>query len=276
MDHASVEFLVDPLQQRSEGLLGPSVCPDAGDLLGLSPSILQGGLVDEVGCAQVLLGGNGGQDWRGQFSSAETSEEELKVPLNVAEHRGCGSPNRVFDADCLGAPGECVGRQAGVHGSSKNRRKNWVKKKLVRNYAVGEDLAWDNVLKMARCTLVGRVMGRNFAKKIVQDWAAASWGNQFGYVPVVEMLNRGWFAINLEKEEDFRWIQTKSWHIDHSPVLLKPWHPLFDASKERVDVIPIWVRLPAASPSFLGFVSFQANWRYFGDLFGGGFILFRN
>ena len=110
VDHASVEFLVDPLQQRSEGLLGPSVCPDAGDLLGLSPSILQGGLVDEVGCAQVLLGGNGGQGWRGQFSSAETSEEELKVPLNVAEHRGCSSPNRVFDADCLGAPGECVGR----------------------------------------------------------------------------------------------------------------------------------------------------------------------
>ena len=27
-------------------------------------------------------------------------------------------------------------------------------------------------------------------------------------------------------------------------MLLKPWHPLFDASRERVDSIPLWVRLP--------------------------------
>ena len=57
-------------------------------------------------------------------------------------------------------------------------------------------------MKMAKSTLVGRVLGRNFAKKTIQDWAAASWGTQLGYVPVVEMLNRGWFAVNLEKEED--------------------------------------------------------------------------
>jgi len=28
-------------------------------------------------------------------------------------------------------------------------------------------------------------------------------------------------------------------------MLIKPWTPLFDASRERVDIIPIWVRLPA-------------------------------
>ena len=76
-------------------------------------------------------------------------------------------------------------------GSAKRRRRNWVKTKQVRNYAVGEYLAWDGVLEMAKCTLVGRVMGRNFSKKTVQDWAAVSWGEQLGYVPVVEMLNRG-------------------------------------------------------------------------------------
>ena len=117
---------------------------------------------------------------------------------------------------------------------------------------------------MEKCTLVGRVMGRNFAKKTVQDWAAISWGDQLGYVPVVEMLNRGWFAINLAKEEDLRWIQNKSWHIDHSPVLLKPWNPLFDASKERVDVIPIWVRLPALPLHFWDLYHF----RRIGDILG--------
>ena len=28
-------------------------------------------------------------------------------------------------------------------------------------------------------------------------------------------------------------------------MMLKPWTPNFDASRERVDVVPIWVRLPA-------------------------------
>ena len=92
---------------------------------------------------------------------------------------------------------------------------------------------------MAKCTLVGRVLGRNFAKNIVQDWDAESWGTLLGYVLVVEMLTRGWFAVNLEKEEDLRRIQIQCWHIDHSPVMLKPWSPMFDASKERVDVLPI-------------------------------------
>jgi len=40
-------------------------------------------------------------------------------------------------------------------------------------------------------------------------------------------------------------ILNKSWSLDHSPVLLKKWHPMFDASIERVDIIPIWVRMPA-------------------------------
>ena len=78
------------------------------------------------------------------------------------------------------------------------------------------------------------------------------------------MLNRGWFAINLAKEEDLRWIQNKRSHIDHSHVLLKPWHPLFDASKERVDIIPIWVRMPALPLHFWDLYHFK----WIGDILG--------
>ena len=142
-------------------------------------------------------------------------------------------------------------------GSPKCRRRNWVKTKKLRNYAVGEDLAWDGVLQMAKCTLVGRALGRQFAKQTVHEWARVSWGEQLGYCPVVEMLNRGWFAINLTKEEDLCWIQSKSWHINHTPVLLKSWNPMFDASKERVDEIFIWVRMPALPLHFWDFFHFR-------------------
>ena len=68
----------------------------------------------------------------------------------------------------------------------------------------------------------------------------------------------------FKKEEDLRQILNKSWAIEHSPVLLKPWHPLFDASRERVDKIPIWVRLPALPLHFWGPVHF----RRIGDILG--------
>ena len=118
--------------------------------------------------------GEAGQVLLGKGSSGEITEEEWRAPLGVAEQRGFGSPCRVTIAGGKGVSGEFVGRQAVEGGCAKRRRRNWVKTKQVRIYAVGDDLAWEGVLQMANCTLVGRVLGRQFAKKTVQDWVAVS------------------------------------------------------------------------------------------------------
>ena len=47
-------------------------------------------------------------------------------------------------------------------------------------------------------------------------------------------------------------------------MLLKPWSLLFDASKERVDVVPVWVRLPALPLHFWDLYHF----RRIGDMLG--------
>ena len=47
-------------------------------------------------------------------------------------------------------------------------------------------------------------------------------------------------------------------------VLLKKWHPLFDASRERVDVVPTWVRLPSLPLSFW----FEEYFEHIGNLLG--------
>ena len=98
---------------------------------------------------------------------------------------------------------------------------------------------------MATCTLVGRALGQNFSRRTVAEWAEENWKPVVGYAPMVVMLNRGWFAFKFKKEEELRRILNKHWHLNHAPVLLKTWHTMFDASRERVDVSPIWVRLPA-------------------------------
>jgi len=100
------------------------------------------------------------------------------------------------------------------------------------------------VIQMSKVTLVGRVNGRAFAIGTISKWMEEEWGF-LGYVPEVAELNRRWFAFTFRSEEQAQMILRRIWSIQSSPMLLKPWTPMFDASRERVDIIPIWVRLPA-------------------------------
>lgn len=185
---------------------------------------------------QVLLGSG---------SSGGASEDDLRVPLRVEEQRGYVSPTRVSGKGKAVDIGSSQGEKEAGHGPVKKSRKSWVKSKQDGNYVVGEDIAWSGVLQMSKQTLVGRVMGRSFARKTVVDWVEQNWKEELGYSSVVDLLTRGWFVVNFTREEDLWQILNKSWSLDHSPILLNPWHPMFDASRERVDTIPIWVWLPA-------------------------------
>jgi len=166
-----------------------------------------------------------------------------RVPLDRAEQRGFASPGR--DSGCVKEPPVGgTGSKKGRSGTGKKRRK-WIKVKEVRNHAVGEDIEWSSVLQMATLTLVGKVLGHKFTRKTVAEWAEEKWKPLVGYAPVVVMLTRGWFAFRFKKEEELRRVLNMNWQLKNAPVLLKLWHPLFDASRERVDVSPVWVRMPA-------------------------------
>ena len=70
------------------------------------------------------------------------------------------------------------------------------------------------------------------------------WVEHLGEIPKLEGLTRGWFALNFTQQEHVSWVLARNWTIEQCPVLLKIWTPTFDASHERVDEVPIWVRLP--------------------------------
>ena len=126
------------------------------------------------GFVQTAFDGRDGQPYQGDGSGRFAPVEAWRSPLCLAEQRGFGSPRGFTAGGSRGVLEELVGRNVGEGGSPKRRRRNWIKSKKLRNYAVGEDLAWDGVLKIAKSTLVGRVMGRQFAKKTVQEWARVS------------------------------------------------------------------------------------------------------
>jgi hypothetical protein len=63
--------------------------------------------------------------------------------------------------------------------------------------------------------------------------------------------------LQISYTSDVEKIIHKYWFIDSSPMLLKNWRPLFDAERERVDVLPIWVWLPGFPLEFWNENSFK-------------------
>jgi len=184
---------------------------------------------------ELLLGsGSGGGD----------AEENGRIPNDPAALRGSASSERGSGQRQAGEEGDEGGKRSGV-GTGRKRRNRWIKTKPVPNYAIGEDVELGSVIQMCKLTLVGRVLGHNFSRRTVVDWVEEKWKPLIGTVPVVEILNRGWFAFNFKGEEELLRILNANWHLNRVPVLMKRWHPLFDASRERVEESPIWVRLPA-------------------------------
>ena len=98
--------------------------------LGSSVSDKRGGFEVVEGSGQAIDGEVGpvslGKGLGGAFS-----EDELRVPLDVPEQRGFGSPGRDSFGGCLGVLGDSDGRLEGACGSSKKRRNNWIKTKKI-------------------------------------------------------------------------------------------------------------------------------------------------
>ena len=109
---------------------------------------------------------------------------------------------------------------------------------LVINYVVGEDISWERMELMDKLSLVGRFMGKSVSVRAVCKWVEDYWLGDLGVVPEVEGLARGWYAFNFHHEDHLLRVLNHNWFFEQVLVFLKRWHPHFDASHERVDLVP--------------------------------------
>jgi len=101
------------------------------------------------------------------------------------------------------------------------------------------------VVQLTNQTLFRRASGRSFALKTIIQWAHSVREEHLGYVPNIIELNRNWFVFNFLQPKHAKWALGKNWSVNNSPLFLNPWNPLFDANKEKLDKIHVWVHLPA-------------------------------
>jgi hypothetical protein len=130
---------------------------------------------------------------------------------------------------------------------------------------LGEEIGMNKVVHLSNHTLVRRASGRPFALKTIVDWTQSVWEEHLGYAPEVIELRKNWFAFNFLQPKHAKWVLGKNWSVNFSPLLLKPWSPLFDASREKLDKILVSVQLLALPLHFRTLDYFKAIGNVLGD-----------
>jgi len=221
-------------------------CPGWSVVEGSRPLELQGsGSVLGVQEAEIPVSPARGVPGSGETGCPGVAATFLAGGLSAVEPGGHSSPAASSGKGHSPVRTEEVGSASVEKSASSRRKKNWIKKKQAGAcYVFGLDVGWEEVLEMSKMTLVGKAMGRRFVIKTVIAWVVSNWQSHLGYAPEVVTLKGGWFGFNFKADDHAKWVLNRNWNICSAPFLLKPWHPLFDASCERVDLVPLWVRLP--------------------------------
>jgi len=98
----------------------------------------------------------------------------------------------------------------------------------------GETSAIGEEAFMASTILVGHVHGRAYSAKRITLWVKEIWGGLFKELPKVQVLLRGWFALDFTKENYTDFVLARYFHIEMAPVLLKRWSLFLILSENKL------------------------------------------
>ena len=102
----------------------------------------------------------------------------------------------------------------------------------------------EEALEMDGLTLLKKIRERNPTLGKIKEWARKNWTGLQGEGSVVNSLANGWFSFWFKCREDADLIRNRFWTYGKTLFQLKQWTSLFDAKKEQLDTIPVWVCLP--------------------------------
>eukprot|EP01018_Ginkgo_biloba_P032904 Gb_28853 [translate_table: standard] len=204
-------------------------------------------------------------DEGGSFGSGGYDVSFIGQSLGVTELCGrdsflqvVGSNKLVRDLTAQLPPGEVFLNEV-KSGAVRKRRRNCIKQRATPlNLVLGEEVKMHEAVDRVELTLVGRFPGCRMGDKGVKDWMQGCWVGVLGYVSTSAILSRGWLAFFLRSVVDVELLLGGSWKWDSTPLWLNHWSPFFDARKERMDLVLVWVKLPSLPLEFWSLEVFKA------------------
>jgi hypothetical protein len=97
---------------------------------------------------------------------------------------------------------------------------------------------------MQQETLVERFVGKRLSTNTLRHWTTKTFFLVLGYAPKSLVLAKCWMAWTFRSTMDTQKILTGNWSFGAQSLFLKKRFVDFDATSKRVDISPVWVRIP--------------------------------
>ncbi|XP_074310444.1 uncharacterized protein LOC141646456 [Silene latifolia] len=95
------------------------------------------------------------------------------------------------------------------------------------------------------------ILGANPPVEIIENFVYRIW-DQFG-IDRVSFLDNGIFLVRFTKFENREALLNSGYYLfDNKPVVIRPWLPETELTKEKVDIVPVWARLSGIPLRFWG------------------------
>jgi hypothetical protein len=116
----------------------------------------------------------------------------------------------------------------------------------------------DWVVEFLEMVVVGWACGKWLGTTFFHSWMENNWGYNLSVFPSIWLLAKGWFSFIFTATTNVSWVLSKTWSMLGTPIFLKCWTPSFYMKRERMDVVPVWVRLPGLPMQYWNPVHFSA------------------
>jgi len=100
-----------------------------------------------------------------------------------------------------------------------------------------EDIKVEHIMILVGKDLVGKFMGKQCIRDLMNDWLQRTWRSVIGYAPIFHVLTHGWFGFTFHSQKDVASILGGKWFWNSSFFMLKPWHPCFDPHLEVTSIV---------------------------------------
>lgn len=115
------------------------------------------------------------------------------------------------------------------------------------------------VVDLAEKLLVGHARGHKFCWETIDESQDQKLSTRVSEAPDSLLLAKDWFQLIFKSHKVVELVVKEVWSIHSTPIIFKFWSPPFDASKEGLDVVLMWVHFPGL-PTHMWNLQISLTW----------------
>lgn len=151
--------------------------------------------------------------------------------------------------------------------TSKKKPKAVTSRPRKDKLVLGIDVEMVEVEDLSKVAVVGHARGKHFSIGFLRRWVATQWKVLVPISLEIRVLTKGWFSFIFHSSTEVEVVLRRHWEMNGVPIILKRWTLFFDSKTEKVEMEPIWVRLPGFPMNLWNETRFAKIGNFLGEYF---------